>query len=384
MSWGSLWLAVAVVAADPDPAEFRLVGTGKMWHRSVAFSPDGEWIAALRSENPTPARREGSWHIDLWKVADIDGSSTSASAVSPPTATTEIQDCRFPSGVHWLCFSQAGEVVVMTDADPADVAAVRKEGPEIPPPAKAKPRGKASRRSDNGTGTIRFYDRDGLTESRRWTYRNGGIHVQADLFEFPAGRTAIHFAHGGVRLLDEATGEEYERLQFVENRLKHPLDIWAGDARTLPGGANDTCLIVAASIHRHAVWKLTADRKFTLLEEIDHHRMAGNCVIAPTGNLLALTAFSTQWGRQPTIPAIEFQFGGSLEICRMDALKNRQQLLGEGDISVSQLAFSPNGKRLASTGTEMTTYDLPSPKRDTVVHATLPKTTELIVWDAAT
>jgi WD40 repeat protein len=377
---------VAVFAADQDPAEFRFVGTGKMWQRSVAFSPDGEWIAALRSENATPARREGSWHIDLWKVADVDAFSGSADDAPPPTATTEIQDCRFPSGAHWLCFSQAGEVVVMTDAGPADVAAVRKEGPDTPPSAKAKRRGKAPRPNDteNGAGTIRFYDRESLTESRRWTYRNGGRHAQADLLEFPAGKTVIHFAGGGVRLLDEATGEEYARLQFDENRLKHPLSIWTGDVRTLPGGAQDACLIVAASIHRHAVWKLTADRKFTLLEEIDHHRMAGNCVISPTGNVLALAASANKWERQPTLPAIESQYLGTLEFRRVDALQKGQQLLGDGDVSVWQLAFSPDGKRLVSAGTELTTYDLVSPKKETVAHPSLAKSSEIIVWNVET
>jgi WD40 repeat protein len=386
MPWGSLWLAVAVFAADPDPAEFRLVGTGKMWQRSVAFSPDGEWIAALRSENPTPGRGEALWYIDLWKVADVDAFSGSADDAPPPTATTEIQDCRFPSGAHWLCFSQAGEVVVMTDAGSADVAALRKEGPDIPPPAKAKRKGRARPNdTENGAGTIRFYDRESLTESRRWTYRNGGRHAQADLIEFPAGKTVIHFAGGGVRLLDEATGDEYARLQFDENRLKHPLSIWTGDARTLPGQRDDTCLIVAASTHRHAVWKLTADRKFTLLEEIDHHRLAMNCVISPTGNVLALAAAANKWERQPAIPALESQYLGTLEFRRVDALKKGQQLLGDGDVSVSRLAFSPDGKRLVSAGTELTTYELSAPKRDNGVLQTTPaKATEIIVWETAT
>ncbi|MGE5195364.1 MAG: hypothetical protein ACM3U2_22960, partial [Deltaproteobacteria bacterium] len=167
MPWGTLWLAVAVLTADPDPAEFRLVGTGKFWCRSEAFSPDGEWIAALRLENPTPTRREGSSHIDLWRVADVDGFSGSAGGAPPPTVTTEIKGCSSP---RWICFTRSGDVVVLAGETEKNGFAIRKKGGQTGVPAEEAQQAKAAGRAVSRfhRPLILFFDRDSLTESRRW------------------------------------------------------------------------------------------------------------------------------------------------------------------------------------------------------------------------
>ena len=93
-------LMAAVAAADP--AEFKTVATGRFCH-SIDFSPDGEWIVSLRREDPVPSPGELTYHIDLWKVAEVDAFAGSATGTPRPAITTELKGCESP-GI--ACFFQ--------------------------------------------------------------------------------------------------------------------------------------------------------------------------------------------------------------------------------------------------------------------------------------
>src|SRR6185295_6183600 len=98
-------------------------------------------------------------------------------------------------------------------------------------------------------------------------------------------------------------------------------------------------------------------------------------------NLLALTATPIQWGSGPSGPLTTREPGATLDLWSVETLKTRQQLLGEDDVWVFQLAFSPDGKRLVSLGTEQMPYDVPRPRRPgTSAHLSLAKAAEMIVW----
>jgi WD40 repeat protein len=339
---------LAVVAAA-DPAEFKTVATGRFCH-SVAFSPDGEWIVSLRKEDPVPPAGEATYHIDLWNVSDIDAFAGSATETPRPAATTELKDCH--SAVT-ACFSKDGEVVVLARESEMNGHRVQlSRGSKAVTPEEAKQAKDSGRRVTRFQRPVTlFLGRDDLVERRRWVddHLTSNGYLGASIVWFPAGRTAVHFTgHDGVRLLDEATGEEYERLNF---ELDRPGDSWGGrgDAQITPVDAR-SCVVAACSRQRHAVWKVTADRKVTKLAEVKHPGLAGPVAVSPLGNVLAVKANSSdyRWARNP--PANANRDGdGWLELWDVETRNARPKVLAD-ELWIQDAKFSPDGKRLAALG----------------------------------
>src|SRR6516162_10549341 len=154
-------VCMAAVAAA-DPAEFQTVARGRFC-QSAAFSPDGEWIVSLRREDPLPPRGESTFHIDVWKVADIDAFDGTKTRTPPPAVTTELKYCARP-GI--ACFSKDGEVVVLASESQKNGfyvgAGLRKSAVAPDEAAEAKRLGR--RVGQFSRPLILFFSRDDLIE----------------------------------------------------------------------------------------------------------------------------------------------------------------------------------------------------------------------------
>ena len=202
-----------------------------------------------------------------------------------------------------------------------------------------------------------------------WVNDNLGDHgtgghgtTFGNLFWFAPAKSVVHFTHDGVRLLDEATGEEFERQTFKRDRREDRWGSCGGDARV--GRTNGSNLmIVAISRHRYGVWELDAHRKVTKNFETVHPGLAGACAISPMGGVLALGAASEnyEWGRTPPSVFDADQREWPLELWKVETRKPYVSLHGhEG--GAYDVDFAPDGKLLASVSWDRT----------------------MIVWDATT
>lgn len=232
---------------------------------------------------------------------------------------------------------------------------------------------------------ILFLGHDDLVERRRWVddQLNSHGHLSSKLIWFPAGRTVVDCAAGsdGVRLLDDSTGEEYDRLKFELDRSNDPWNCLA-DAQITHVDAR-SCVIAAIARQRHAVWKLTADRKVTKLAEVQHPGRTNRVAVSPVGNVVAVASLSSDytWGRNG--PAVaEPSAGGLLELWDVESRKPQSRLLAD-DLPVCDLKFTPDGKRLVTfVNWVISVEHMPRPNRP---DTHMPRWTgEVIVWDVQT
>lgn len=342
-------------AVTADPSEFRTIAAARdQFCNSAVFSPDGELILALRAVRIP--NRKPTYHVDLWKVADVEAFDGSATRTPHPAATAELKDCE---DVSIACFSKDGEVVVQAKE-------IEKNGYSVGSGSRVKAvtAAQAELESDAGRRVSRisrpvtlFLTRDGLQERRRWVDDRliARGNLSARLIWFPAGRTVVDGGSSGVRLLDDSTGEEYSRLTF---ELERPNDPWGGlgDAQITQVDAR-TCVIVAIARQRHAVWKLSKDRTVTKLAEVQHPGITQRSAASPLGNVVAVAALSSdhKWGRNSP-PISESGSRGSLELRQVESPKPQSKLLAD-DLVLTDLKFSSDGKRLAAIACEVIAVD---------------------------
>jgi hypothetical protein len=383
MTCATYVLMAAVAAADSS--EFQTVAAGKGQScQSAIFSPDGERIVALRRVNPVPTPGDPTYHVDIWKVADIDAFEGTATRTPPPAVTTELKDCHT---AFTASFSKDGEVVVLvteSEMNGHHVQLSRGSKPVTPDEAKqAKDSGRRVTRFQRPV-TL-FLGHDDLVERRRWVddHLNSRGNLSSKLIWFAAGRTVVDCAGGsdGVRLLDDLTGEAYDRLKFEHDRSNDPWNCLA-DAQITHVDAR-SCVIAAIARQRHAVWKLTADRKVTKLAEVQHAGRTNRVAVSPVGNVVAIAPLSSdyKWGLNGP-PVAEPGAGGLLELWDVESRKPQSKLLAD-DLTVLDMKFTPDGKRLVTFVIGVISVEhVPRPNRS---DAHNPRWTgEGIVWDVPT
>lgn len=376
----SAMLTAVVAAGQPVRPEVEVLAEGPGW-LSASFSPGCDKIAGIQRLDPERRGQDVHWKIAIWSLPDDEGASQRAVEnreeerrnVAPvaravgrhPTEMVDLNDCKHPCRV---CFAPDGRVAVLALESRGNGYMIRGPRATLNRAAtedEARVAKAAGRRiSPFCRFVILFLNSANLQEESRWV--DGDLHgtdgLHAKLFWFPEAKTAINFSHDAVRLLDDSTGEEFERLMFDQDSRNDPWGISSsGDARVIPPNGR-TGLIVATSRHRHAIWKLSADRKVTKIAEVAHPGMAAAAAISPSGRFLALAAMPAnyKWGRKA--PDEDPWNGESaIEIWQVESQKVSKALTYDGK-SVFELQFSPDGKRLAAVGSDMA----------------------MVVWDVAT
>lgn len=328
-------------------------GSGPYWV-SAAFSADGERVAAV--QGLVDKRNDGSrsTRVAVWNRVDLEalfGHEPRRKDESPSTAVRS--SARFTPAparatdvegpVTRVKFSPEGELVLMTMAVHPTKFLVRtgKTSSKLATADEAEmAKFRGHRVEQARCSTLLFLDAGNLSESRRWideqsrvTHRN----LSCSCFWYPPARAVVHSTQQSVRLLDDATGDEFERLTFENARREIDKAMAWCDARV---GSNDgRFLIVCQGQRRHGVWKLAPDRGVTKIAEVEHSGQAGGCAVSPLGTVLALGNHIPDGG-----------LGAStLQLWQVEARRPQGEWAAhEG--GVAELKFSPDGKRLVSTG----------------------------------